>query len=147
MEPARRRRRRPRDRRPAGRLARGDEDGTCGQVAQGRCPRRTARRGRSAGRTRRRPRPRRKSQQGGFPMTDNRAPDNGFGAHEERQALRKSVAAMAASYGPDYYLQKARAGQHTNELWNEAGKLGFLGVNLPEGEGGGGRGMLGVWAV
>ena len=74
-------------------------------------------------------------------MTDNRATDNGFVENEERQALRKSVAAMAAGYGPDYYLQKARAGQHTDELWNEAGKLGFLGVNLPEGYGGGGAGM------
>ena len=74
-------------------------------------------------------------------MTDNRATDNGFVENEERQALRNSVAAMAASYGPDYYLQKARAGQHTDELWNEAGKLGFLGVNLPEGYGGGGAGM------
>jgi len=74
-------------------------------------------------------------------MTDNRATDNGFVENVERQALRKSVAAMAAGYGPDYYLQKARAGQHTDELWNEAGKLGFLGVNLPEGYGGGGAGM------
>ena len=74
-------------------------------------------------------------------MTDNRATDNGFVENEERQALRKSVAAMAAGYGPDYYLQKARAGQHTDDLWNEAGKLGFLGVNLPEGYGGGGAGM------
>jgi alkylation response protein AidB-like acyl-CoA dehydrogenase len=66
---------------------------------------------------------------------------NGFVENEERRALRKSVAAMAANYGPDYYLRKARAGQHTDELWNEAGKLGFLGVNLPEEYGGGGAGM------
>ena len=32
---------------------------------------------------------------------------------EEQQALRKAVAAMAANYGQDYYLEKARAGQHT----------------------------------
>ena len=66
---------------------------------------------------------------------------NGFVESEERQALRKSVAAMAANYGQDYYLEKARAGEHTDELWNEAGKLGFLGVNLPEQYGGGGAGM------
>lgn len=59
----------------------------------------------------------------------------------ERQALRKSVAAFASNYGQDYYLQKARAGQHTDELWSEAGKLGFIGVNLPEQYGGGGAGM------
>jgi alkylation response protein AidB-like acyl-CoA dehydrogenase len=60
---------------------------------------------------------------------------------EERQALRKSVAALVSNYGQDYYLEKARAQRHTDELWNEAGKLGFLGVNLPEQYGGGGAGM------
>ncbi|BBY87028.1 acyl-CoA dehydrogenase family protein [Mycolicibacterium tokaiense] len=59
----------------------------------------------------------------------------------ERQALRKSVSAFAANYGQDYYLEKARAGQHTDEMWGEAGKLGFIGVNLPEEYGGGGAGM------
>ena len=66
---------------------------------------------------------------------------NAFVESEERQALRKAVAAMAATYGQDYYLEKARAGQHTDELWQEAGKLGFIGVNLPEEYGGGGAGM------
>lgn len=65
----------------------------------------------------------------------------GFIETEEQQALRKAVAAMAANYGQDYYLEKARAGQHTDELWAEAGKLGFIGVNLPEQYGGGGAGM------
>ncbi|MGA9376714.1 MAG: acyl-CoA dehydrogenase family protein [Mycobacterium sp.] len=60
---------------------------------------------------------------------------------EEQQALRKSVSAMAANYGQDYYLAKARAGAHTDELWSEAGKLGFIGVNLPVEYGGGGAGM------
>ena len=49
----------------------------------------------------------------------------------EQQALRKAVASMAANYGEKYYLEKARAGEHTTELWSEAGKLGFIGVNLP----------------
>jgi alkylation response protein AidB-like acyl-CoA dehydrogenase len=60
---------------------------------------------------------------------------------EEQQALREAVAAMAANYGQDYYLEKARTGGHTDELWSEAGKLGFIGVNLPEEYGGGGAGM------
>ncbi len=64
-----------------------------------------------------------------------------FSESAERQALRKSVAAFAANYGQDYYLEKARAGQHTDEMWSEAGKLGFIGVNLPEEYGGGGAGM------
>ncbi len=67
--------------------------------------------------------------------------ENGFVEGEERQALRNAVAAMAANYGQDYYLEKARAGEYTRELWQETGKLGFLGVNLPEEYGGGGAGM------
>lgn len=66
---------------------------------------------------------------------------SGFIETEEQQALRKAVAAMVANYGQQYYLEKARAGQHTDELWSEAGKLGFIGVNLPEQYGGGGAGM------
>ena len=66
---------------------------------------------------------------------------SGFIETEEQQALRKAVAAMAANYGQDYYLEKARAGEHTDELWSDAGKLGFIGVNLPEEYGGGGAGM------
>ena len=31
---------------------------------------------------------------------------NGFIETEERQALRKAVAAMAANYGQDYYLRE-----------------------------------------
>lgn len=67
--------------------------------------------------------------------------DTSFIESPERQALRKSVAALAANYGPEYYLKKARAGEHTDELWREAGELGFIGVNLPEEYGGGGAGM------
>src|ERR1700721_2565773 len=67
--------------------------------------------------------------------------ETSFIESEERQALRKSVAAWASNYGASYYLEKARAQQHTDELWSEAGKLGFLGVNLPEEYGGGGAGM------
>ncbi len=73
-------------------------------------------------------------------MTSNET-DTSFIESDERRALREAVAAMASNYGQDYYLEKARAGQHTDELWNEAGKLGFIGVNLPEEYGGGGAGM------
>ena len=67
--------------------------------------------------------------------------DTSFIESEERRALRKSVAALAANYGPEYYLERARTGGHTDELWREAGQLGFIGVNLPEEYGGGGAGM------
>jgi hypothetical protein len=67
--------------------------------------------------------------------------DTSFIESPERQALRKSVAALASNYGQDYFLEKARSGGHTDELWREASELGFIGVNLPEELGGGGAGM------
>jgi alkylation response protein AidB-like acyl-CoA dehydrogenase len=67
--------------------------------------------------------------------------DSSFIENEDRQALRKAVREWVSGYGAEYYLKKARAQQHTTELWSEAGKLGFLGVNLPEEYGGGGAGM------
>ena len=67
--------------------------------------------------------------------------ETSFIESEERRALRKAVAALGANYGADYYLEKARSGGHTDELWREAGELGFIGVNLPEEYGGGGAGM------
>jgi len=67
--------------------------------------------------------------------------DTSFIESPERQALRKSVAALAANYGQEYLLEKARNGGHTDELWREAGQLGFIEVNLPEEYGGGGAGM------
>ncbi len=67
--------------------------------------------------------------------------DTSFIENEDRQALRKAVSTWASNYGSEYYLAKARAHEHTDELWSEAGKLGFLGVNLPEEYGGGGAGM------
>jgi alkylation response protein AidB-like acyl-CoA dehydrogenase len=60
---------------------------------------------------------------------------------DEQKELRKAVSQFAANYGEKYYLGKARSGAHTTELWSEAGKLGFIGVNLPEEYGGGGAGM------
>ncbi|MFQ6393583.1 acyl-CoA dehydrogenase family protein [Nocardia sp. KC 131] len=61
---------------------------------------------------------------------------------EEQKALRAAVAALAAKYSyRDYVLPKARNNEPLTELWDEAGKLGFLGVNLPEEYGGGGAGM------
>ncbi|GED99811.1 acyl-CoA dehydrogenase [Gordonia spumicola] len=60
---------------------------------------------------------------------------------EERAALRESVAALVKKYGQEYFTDCAREGRKTDELWEEAGKLGFIGVNLPEEYGGGGAGM------
>ena len=61
---------------------------------------------------------------------------------DEQKELRAAVAALAKRYNYiDYVLPKARKGEPLTELWNEAGKLGFLGVNLPEQYGGGGAGI------
>ncbi|WP_040799215.1 acyl-CoA dehydrogenase family protein [Nocardia higoensis] len=61
---------------------------------------------------------------------------------DERKALRAAVAQLALKYTyRDYVLPKSRKGEPLTELWEEAGALGFLGVNLPEEYGGGGAGM------
>ncbi|WP_282204063.1 acyl-CoA dehydrogenase family protein [Kitasatospora fiedleri] len=60
---------------------------------------------------------------------------------EDQRDLRAAVAALAARYGRDYFQQKARAGEPVRELWSEAAKLGYLGVNLPAAYGGGGAGI------
>lgn len=60
---------------------------------------------------------------------------------EEHKALRAAVAALGKRYGREYSTALARKGEHPRELWDEAGKLGYLGVNLPEEYGGGGGGM------
>ena len=51
---------------------------------------------------------------------------------EEHKALRAAVAALGKRHGRDYVRE---------DLWAEAAKLGYLGVNLPEQYGGGGGGI------
>ncbi|MEW2081527.1 acyl-CoA dehydrogenase family protein [Streptomyces sp. NPDC005283] len=51
---------------------------------------------------------------------------------QEHTALRAAVAALGQRHGRGYVRE---------ELWAEAAKLGYLGVNLPEEYGGGGGGM------
>lgn len=70
-----------------------------------------------------------------------------FTESDERIALRKAVSGLARSYGPEYYFSRARSGGHTTELWDEAGRLGYLGVAVPEEYGGGGGGISDLAAV
>jgi alkylation response protein AidB-like acyl-CoA dehydrogenase len=65
-----------------------------------------------------------------------------FDEGEELRALRAAVADLGARYGQRYFLEQARSGGRTDALWAEAGKAGFLGVNLPEEFGGGGGGLV-----
>ncbi|MCC9157831.1 acyl-CoA dehydrogenase family protein [Streptomyces parvulus] len=51
---------------------------------------------------------------------------------EEQKALRTAVAALGTRHGRNH---------DRDALWAEAGKLGYLGVNLPEAYGGGGAGI------
>jgi alkylation response protein AidB-like acyl-CoA dehydrogenase len=64
-----------------------------------------------------------------------------FSESPEQAMLRESVAQLAGKYGHGYFVEKARTGGHTDELWAEAGKAGFLGVAVPEEYGGGGGGI------
>jgi alkylation response protein AidB-like acyl-CoA dehydrogenase len=64
-----------------------------------------------------------------------------FAETDEQVELRRAVARVAAGYGHKYWLEKARTGGKTRELWDELGRLGYLGVSVPERYGGGGRGI------
>ncbi|UPK74863.1 acyl-CoA dehydrogenase [Nocardioidaceae bacterium SCSIO 66511] len=70
-----------------------------------------------------------------------------FSESAERQALRQAVADLASKYGHDYFIERARTGEKTDELWAEAGKNGYLGVAVPEEYGGGGGGIGDLAAV
>jgi alkylation response protein AidB-like acyl-CoA dehydrogenase len=65
-----------------------------------------------------------------------------FDEGDELRALRAAVADLGSRYGQSYFLEQARSGGRTDALWADAGKAGFLGVNLPEEYGGGGGGMV-----
>ncbi|MFD0210764.1 acyl-CoA dehydrogenase family protein [Streptomyces hirsutus] len=60
---------------------------------------------------------------------------------EEHKALRAAVSALGNRYGRAYFTRTVEEGVPASELWADAGKLGYLGVNLPEEYGGGGGGV------
>src|SRR5215471_2440341 len=64
-----------------------------------------------------------------------------FDPTPEQNQLRDAVSTMARRYGHPYFVGKAKSGEHTDELWAEAGKLGYLGVSVPLEYGGGGGGI------
>ncbi len=68
-----------------------------------------------------------------------------FDAGPERRALQAAVTDLGPKYGQSYFLEQARSGGNTDQLWAGAGKLGFLGVNLPEEYGGGGGRGVRSW--
>jgi alkylation response protein AidB-like acyl-CoA dehydrogenase len=70
-----------------------------------------------------------------------------FDLTPEQSDLRDAVSALGRRYGHDYFIAKAKAGEHTTELWAEAGKLGYLGVSIPAEYGGGGGGITDLTIV
>jgi alkylation response protein AidB-like acyl-CoA dehydrogenase len=66
---------------------------------------------------------------------------------DERLALRREVARLAARFGREWFTERARAGEKTTELWLEIGRAGYLGINIPEEYGGGGGGIGDIAAV
>jgi len=66
---------------------------------------------------------------------------------DEERLLREAVAGIASSFGPRYIKSKHDAGLPPSELWDALAEKGYLGVNIPEEYGGGGRGMTELAAV
>jgi alkylation response protein AidB-like acyl-CoA dehydrogenase len=66
---------------------------------------------------------------------------------DEERLLRESVAGIASSFGPRYIKERHDAGLPPSELWDALAEKGYLGVNIPEEYGGGGRGMTELAAV
>ncbi|GAB3796465.1 hypothetical protein GCM10027605_04470 [Micromonospora zhanjiangensis] len=64
-----------------------------------------------------------------------------FDLTPEQDQLRDAVRALGRRYGHGYFVDKAKTGGHTTELWDEAGRLGYLGVSVPAEYGGGGGGI------
>lgn len=64
-----------------------------------------------------------------------------FRESDEQVALREAISKLAASFGHEYFVEKAKSGGKSTELWEAVGKQGFLGVNLAEDYGGGGCGI------
>ena len=72
---------------------------------------------------------------------------NAFVESEERQSLRQEVSKLASRYGREYFVNQARNGGKTTDLWLDMGKHGYLGVSIPEEYGGGGGGIGDLAAV
>lgn len=64
-----------------------------------------------------------------------------FGNCPEQELLRESVRKIVSKYGAAYYQAQSKSNLRADELWNELGANGFLGVNIPEEYGGSGLGI------
>ena len=64
-----------------------------------------------------------------------------FREPDEHAMLRDAVSDVTASFGHEWFRERARAGGRAEELWQALAAPGFLSVHLPEQYGGGGGGM------
>jgi alkylation response protein AidB-like acyl-CoA dehydrogenase len=64
-----------------------------------------------------------------------------FAETDEHSMLRAAVSDVAASFGHEWFRDRARSGGRAEELWQALAGPGFLSVHLPEHYGGGGGGM------
>jgi alkylation response protein AidB-like acyl-CoA dehydrogenase len=66
---------------------------------------------------------------------------------DEERMLREAVSGIAGGFGAEYIRRRHEAGLPPTELWDALAERGYLGVNIPEQWGGGGRGMTELAAV
>jgi alkylation response protein AidB-like acyl-CoA dehydrogenase len=66
---------------------------------------------------------------------------------DEEQMLRAAVRGIVGEFGPQYMRRLNAEGKPPTELWEALAEKGYLGVNIPEEYGGGGRGMTELCAV
>src|SRR3954468_5989996 len=66
---------------------------------------------------------------------------------DEERLLREAVAGIAGGFGAAYIRRPHHTGLAPSELWDALAERGYLGVNIPERWGGGGRGMTELAAV
>jgi alkylation response protein AidB-like acyl-CoA dehydrogenase len=65
-----------------------------------------------------------------------------FELNQGQRMIRDFVERLSTRYGREYWLRKAQSGEPPEEMWQELGKGGYLGMLVPEAYDGAGLGML-----
>src|SRR5438876_12143192 len=64
-----------------------------------------------------------------------------FALTEQQELIRKEVAALARTFSLDYWLEKDRKAEHPTEFVKAFADNGWLGLMIPEADGGAGLGV------